>query len=75
MSLQTKIEEKLSQSLKDKYKNLYPTLRLIVSTIKDADVAEESATYVAQQILQNASSTLLVQANSAPQIALTLIKG
>jgi len=46
-----------------------------LSTIKDADVAEESASFVQQQILQSASATLLVQANSAPQIALTLIKG
>lgn len=46
-----------------------------LSTIKDADVAEESASYVQQQILQSASASLLVQANSAPQIALTLIKG
>jgi len=45
------------------------------STIKDADVAQESAAYVASQILQSASATLLVQANSSPQIALTLIKG
>ena len=45
------------------------------STITDADVAQESASYVASQILQSASATLLVQANSAPQIALTLIKG
>ena len=45
------------------------------STIKDADVAQESASYVQNQILQQASSSLLVQANSAPQIALTLIKG
>jgi flagellin len=46
-----------------------------LSTIKDSDVAEESATYVQAQILQQASTSLLVQANSAPQIALTLIKG
>ena len=46
-----------------------------LSTIKDADVAEESASYVQSQILQSASATLLTQANSAPQIALTLIKG
>ncbi len=46
-----------------------------LSTISDADVAEESASYVASQILQSASATLLVQANSAPQIALTLIQG
>ncbi len=46
-----------------------------LSTVKDADIAEESATYVQQQILQSASATLLTQANSAPQIALTLIQG
>ena len=46
-----------------------------LSTIKDADIAEESAKYVQQQILQSASATLLTQANSAPQIALTLIQG
>ena len=45
------------------------------STIKDADVASESAAYVQAQILQSASATLLVQANAAPQIALTLIQG
>ena len=42
MSLQTKIEEKLNQSLKDKDKNLYPTLRLIVSAIKDAVIANRT---------------------------------
>lgn len=46
-----------------------------LSTIKDADVAAESANYVKTQILQQASASLLVQANSSPQIALTLIKG
>ena len=42
MSLQTKIEEKLNQSLKNKDKNLYPTLRLIISAIKDAVIANRS---------------------------------
>ena len=46
-----------------------------LSTIQDADVAKESSAYVQEQILQSASATLLVQANSAPQIALTLIQG
>ena len=46
-----------------------------LSTIQDADVAKESSAYVQAQILQSASATLLVQANSAPQIALTLIQG
>jgi len=45
------------------------------STIRDADVAEESANYVKAQILQSASASLLASANQAPQIALTLIKG
>ena len=38
MSLKTQIEEKLNQALKAKDKNTYPTLRLIVSAIKDADI-------------------------------------
>ena len=42
MSLQTKIEEKLNYSLKNKDKNLYPTLRLIVSAIKDAVIANRT---------------------------------
>ena len=42
MSLQTKIEEKLNQSLKNKDKNLYPTLRLIVSAMRDAVIANRT---------------------------------
>ena len=42
MSLKTQIEEKLNQALKAKDKNTYPTLRLIVSAIKDAEIASRS---------------------------------
>ena len=42
MSLQTQIEEKLNQSLKNKDKNLYPTLRLIISAIKDVVIANRT---------------------------------
>ena len=42
MSLQNKIEEKLNQSLKNKDKNLYPTLRLIISAIKDVVIANRT---------------------------------
>ena len=42
MPLQTRIEEKLNQSLKNKDKNLYPTLRLIISAIKDALIANRT---------------------------------
>ena len=39
MSLQTKIEEKLNQSLRNKDKSVYPTLRLIISGIKNVLIA------------------------------------
>ena len=39
MSLRNQIEEKLNQALKAKDKNTYPTLRLVVSAIKDAEIA------------------------------------
>ena len=39
MPLKTKIEEKLNQALKNKDKNIYPTLRLVISAIKDAEIA------------------------------------
>lgn len=44
------------------------------STIMDADIAEESAEYTKQQILQQTSSTLLVQANQLPSLAINLIQ-
>ncbi len=44
------------------------------STIMDADIAEESANYTKAQILQQTSATLLVQANSLPSMALTLVR-
>ena len=39
MSLKNQIEEKLNQALKAKDKNTYPTLRLVISAIKDAEIA------------------------------------
>ena len=39
MSLRNQIEEKLNQALKAKDKTTYPTLRLVVSAIKDAEIA------------------------------------
>ena len=42
MSLKNQIEDKLTQALKSKDKNTYPTLRLIVSAIKDAEIAGRS---------------------------------
>ena len=43
------------------------------STIQDADIAEESSAYIRNQILQQASVTLLATANQTPAIALQLL--
>ena len=43
------------------------------STIRDADIAEESSEYIRNQILQQASATLLATANQTPAIALQLL--
>ena len=42
MSLKKQIEDKLNQALKAKDKNIYPTLRLVVSGIKDAEIANRT---------------------------------
>lgn len=45
------------------------------SRIKDVDVAKASSALVKNQILQQSASAMLSQANSQPQIALSLIGG
>ncbi len=57
------------QSLAIKYENMSAS----ESRIRDVDVAKEAASLTRNQILQQASATLLAQANSSPQVALTLI--
>ena len=42
MSLKKQIDDKLNEALKAKDKNIYPTLRLIISSIKDAEIAGRS---------------------------------
>ena len=42
MSLKQQIESKLNEALKARDKNTYPALRLIVSAIKDAEIAGRS---------------------------------
>ncbi len=43
------------------------------STMRDADIAEESTNYISAQILQQAAATLLSTANQVPSIALNLV--
>ena len=57
------------QSLDTQYENLSAA----GSRITDSDVATESSNYTQYNILQQASASLLVQANQAPSIALSLI--
>lgn len=57
------------ESIDVQYENVTSSL----STLRDADVAEESSNYIKAQILQQASATLLATANQAPSIALSLI--
>ena len=44
-----------------------------LSTLRDADIAEESSHYIQSQILQQAAATLLSTANQTPSIALNLL--
>jgi len=44
-----------------------------LSTLRDADIAEESSSYIQAQILQQAAATLLATANQTPSIALNLL--
>ena len=43
------------------------------STLRDADISEVSSEYIRQQILQQASATLLATANQSPSLALQLL--
>ena len=54
MSLEKKIEEKLNESLKNKDKSIFPTLRLIISAIKDFKIASKAKeqTLKDQEIIQ-----------------------
>ncbi len=45
------------------------------SAIRDTDFAEETASLTRSQILEQASTTVLAQANASPQAALTLLRG
>ena len=61
--------ESAMQQLDTQYENLTAAN----SRITDADIATESSNYVQYQILQQASASLLTQANQQPSIALSLI--
>jgi flagellin len=45
------------------------------SRIRDADIAAISSELVTRQIMQQAGVAVLAQANSAPQLVLSLVRG
>lgn len=45
------------------------------SRISDVDVASAAGEYVRTQILQNAATAMLAQANQSPQLGLRLLEG
>ena len=57
----------------DQLDTQYENLSASHSRITDADIATESSNYIQNQILQQASASLLTQANQQPNIALSLI--
>ena len=58
MSLKKQIEDKLNEALKAKDKNTYPTLRLIVSAIKDAEIASRTKN---QKEMSNSDLTVILK--------------
>ncbi len=65
---QNRLESALEE-INTHYENLLSSR----STLRDADVAQESSAYIRNQILQQASATLLATANQTPAIALQLL--
>lgn len=55
--------------------NMYENLSAADSRLRDADVAEEAAAMSRAQILNQAGTSVLAQANQIPQSALSLIGG
>ncbi len=54
---------------------MYDNLASTDSRIRDVDVAEETALFTRNQILSQAATSVLAQANQIPQTALALIGG
>ena len=67
-SVQNRLESVLEE-ISIHYDNLVSSR----STIRDADIAEESSQYIKMQILQQASATLLATVNQTPAITLQLL--
>ncbi|WMS89958.1 flagellin [Pseudoalteromonas sp. HL-AS1] len=66
------VQNRFSSTIRNQT-NIIENVSAARSRIKDADFATETATLTKAQILQQASSTILSQANQRPQAALSLL--
>jgi flagellin len=66
------VQNRFSSTIRNQT-NIIENLSSARSRIRDADFATETATLTKAQILQQASSTILSQANQRPQAALSLL--
>ncbi len=67
-AVQNRLESALDE-ISTQYENLVSSR----STLRDTDIAATSSEYIRQQILQQASATLLSTANQTPALALQLL--
>ena len=63
------------QSTVSNIQSMKTNLSAANSRIRDVDVAEETAAMARQQVLSQAGSSILAQANQGPQLALSLLRG
>ena len=55
--------------------SLQTNLSASLSRIRDADIAQETSALARNQVLSQAGASILSQANQAPQLALSLLRG
>ncbi|MEW6989335.1 flagellin [Colwelliaceae bacterium 6441] len=68
------VQNRFSSTIRNQA-NVIENLSAARARIKDADFATETASLTRAQVLQQASSTILSQANQRPQSALSLLQG
>ena len=56
-------------------RNAHENLSAAESRIRDVDIAAETADMTRNNIMQQAATSVLAQANQQPQIALALLQG
>ncbi|MCR5537172.1 MAG: flagellin [Succinivibrio sp.] len=68
------IQNRMESTIRNQ-SNVHENVTDARSRIRDTDFAEESSNLTAKNIVQQAASSILTQANAKPQIALSLLNG